>query len=104
MKATMRMSAPRWGQTSGGDGNGPNTVGARRPRARKLSLWTSALRFSAAARQLGYSVHSWSVRVPQSTPKGLTPAGWPTRERLTQTRRTVWFYICADLKASARRR
>jgi hypothetical protein len=59
-KATMRQSAPQFGQTSGRDGNGPHTVGAGRLRAGQVSLRTSALRFSAAARQLGCPVRSGS--------------------------------------------
>jgi hypothetical protein len=60
MKATMRLSAPQFGHTRGRDGNGPDTVGSQRPRAGKVSLGTSALRCSAAARQLGCSVRSGS--------------------------------------------
>lgn len=38
IKATMRLSAPQFRQTRGGDGNGPYTVDARRPRAGKVGL------------------------------------------------------------------
>ena len=64
------------GKTSGGDGNASNAVGARRLRAGKVSLGTSALRFSAAARQLGYSVRSGSSAGLRERP---TPANFGCR-------------------------